>query len=224
VLAGVGLANLAAWIAVRALRQDRIDVELMAEIGLFGYSPLPGEPFIFSGQNVPTNKLLTDVMGVLGTYVSGPGTRVLGVVGAGQIDRTGAVNSTYGDDGGFLVGSGGANDVLSGADEVIVTVTHSRARLVDSVPYVTSPGARVRTIVTDRCVLERDHATEEFVVTSLLPGAGTDIRAGIRHVRDLTGWDVAAAPNIEIEPDVTASELAVLRAFDPHGVFIRDRT
>jgi acyl CoA:acetate/3-ketoacid CoA transferase alpha subunit/acyl CoA:acetate/3-ketoacid CoA transferase beta subunit len=223
VLAGVGLANLAAWIGVRALRQDGLDVELMAEIGLFGYSPLPGEPFIFSGQNVPTNKLLTDVMGVLGTYVSGPGTRSLGVVGAGQIDRTGAVNSTYADDGSFLVGSGGANDVLSGADEVVVTVAHSPGRLVDSVPYVTSPGVRVRTIVTDRCVMERDPATNEFVVTSLLPGFGTDVRAGIQELRGVTGWDVAVAPTIEIEPDVTASELAVLRAFDPDGVFIRDR-
>jgi acyl CoA:acetate/3-ketoacid CoA transferase alpha subunit/acyl CoA:acetate/3-ketoacid CoA transferase beta subunit len=223
VLAGVGLANLAAWIGVRALRQDGLDVELMAEIGLFGYSPLPGEPFIFSGQNVPTNKLLTDVMGVLGTYVSGPGTRSLGVVGAGQVDRTGAVNSTYGDDGGFLVGSGGANDVLSGADEVVVTVAHSRGRLVDSVPYVTSPGARVRTIVTDRCVMERDQATNDFVVTSLLPGFGTDVRVGIQELRGMTGWDVVVAPTIEIEPDATASEVAALRAFDPDGVFIRDR-
>lgn len=223
VLAGVGLANLAAWIGVRSLREQRVDVELMAEIGLFGYSPLPGEPFIFAGQNVPTNKILTDVMGVLGTYVSGPGTRSLGVVGAGQIDRTGAVNSTYSEDGGFLVGSGGANDVLSGADEVIVTVAHSRARLVDAVPYVTSPGPRVRTIVTDRCVMERDPATDEFVVTALLPDAAPDLGAGVRTVRELTGWGIAVAPSIGVEPDVTLTELAVLRAFDPQGVFIRDR-
>lgn len=228
VLAGVGLANLAAWVGVRALRDEGVDVELMAEIGLFGYSPLPGEPFIFAGQNVPTNKLLTDVMGVLGTYVSGPGTKSLGVVGAGQLDRSGAVNSTYGDNGEFLVGSGGANDVLSAADEVIVTVAHRPGRLVESVPYVTSPGHRVRSVVTDLCVMERAADTGELTVTTLLPGVvdGTGdegVAAGVAAVRAATGWEVAIARTLTVEPAVTARELAQLRAFDPKGVFIRDR-
>lgn len=223
VLAGVGLANLAAWLGVRSLRDGGVDIELMAEIGLFGYSPLPGEPFIFAGQNVPTNKLLTDVMGVLGTYVSGPGTRSLGVVGAGQIARTGAVNSTYGDDGGFLVGSGGANDVLSGADEVIVIVAHRRGRLVSHVPYVTSPGSRVRTIVTDLCVLERAEPAAEFVVTALLPAAGEDIERAVARIRDATGWAVDVSTDLVREPPATPVELAVLNAFDPKGTFIRDR-
>jgi acyl CoA:acetate/3-ketoacid CoA transferase alpha subunit/acyl CoA:acetate/3-ketoacid CoA transferase beta subunit len=222
-LAGVGLANLAAWIGARALREGGVDVELMAEIGLFGYCPLPGEPFIFAGQNVPTNKLLTDVMGVLGTYVPGPGTRSLGVVGAGQIDRSGAVNSTYGEDGRFLVGSGGANDVLSGADEVIVTVGHRPGRLVETVPYVTSPGHRVSTIVTDLCVLERDPAAGEFVLTTLLPGAGPDLAAGVAQARAATGWDLPVASEVHRAPSATPEELGVLRAFDPDGVFIRDR-
>lgn len=223
ILAGVGLANLAAWMAARELRSEGIDAELMAEIGLFGYSPLPGEPFIFAGQNVPTNKLLTDVMGVLGTYVSGPGTRCLGVIGAGQIDRQGAVNSTYGDDGGFLVGSGGANDVLSGADEVIVTIAHRLGRLVEDVPYVTSPGSKVSTIVTDLCVLERHRATNEFLLTTLLPGVAEDISLGVARVQAATGWELAVPPDIAFESGASAREIAVLRAFDPAGVFIRDR-
>jgi len=223
VLAGVGLANLAAWIAVRNLRAAGADVELMAEIGLFGYSPLPGEPFIFAGQNVPTSKMLTDVMSVLGTYVPGPGTRSLGVVGAGQIDRTGAVNSTYGDDGRFLVGSGGANDVLSGADEVIVTVGHRLGRLVEEVPYVTSPGARVRTIVTDLCVFDRADPSGDFELTALLPAAGGDLESGIASVREVTGWKFRVSDDAVLEPGATPFELSLLRAFDPDGVFIRDR-
>jgi acyl CoA:acetate/3-ketoacid CoA transferase alpha subunit/acyl CoA:acetate/3-ketoacid CoA transferase beta subunit len=223
ILAGVGLANLAAWLGARRLREAGVDIELMAEIGLFGYTPGPGEPFIFAGQNVPTNKLLTDVMGVLGTYVSGPGTKCIGLVGAGQIDGSGAINSTYADDGKFIVGSGGANDVLSAADEVIVTVSHQRERLVDTVQYVTCPGQRVRTIVTDLCVFERADGRSPFELTALLPAAGHDIEAALGEVQRRTGFGYTVAPRLTLEPAPTPVELDILRAYDPERLFLRDR-
>jgi acyl CoA:acetate/3-ketoacid CoA transferase alpha subunit/acyl CoA:acetate/3-ketoacid CoA transferase beta subunit len=222
VLSGVGLANLASWVGVGELRRAGIDVELMAEIGLFGYNPRPGEPFIFAGQNVPTAKLLTDVKGVLGTFVSGPGTRCVGVVGAGQIDRTGAVNSTYADNGDLLVGSGGANDVLSAADEVIITVANDPARMVEKVGYRTGPGDRVRTIVTDLAVFERG-LDGEFVLTSVLPDDQRDVATSVRHVVEQTGWPVEVARNVGLEATVSADELNVLRMFDPTRLFLRER-
>ena len=205
------------------MREVGVDIELMAEIGLFGYTPGPGEPFIFAGQNVPTNKLLTDVMGVLGTYVSGPATKCIGLVGAGQIDGTGAINSTYTADGEFIVGSGGANDVLSGADEVIVTVSHQADRLVDAVPYVTSPGERVRTIVTDLCVFERADSRSPFVLNALLPAAGRDVEAALDDVRRRTEFGYTVADRVTLEPVPTPAELDVLRAYDPDRLFLRDR-
>jgi acyl CoA:acetate/3-ketoacid CoA transferase alpha subunit/acyl CoA:acetate/3-ketoacid CoA transferase beta subunit len=223
ILAGVGLANLAAWLGARRLRETGVDIELMAEIGLFGYTPGPGEPFIFAGQNVPSNKLLTDVMGVLGTYVSGPGTKCVGLVGAGQIDGTGAINSTYTDDGAFIVGSGGANDVCSAADEVIVTVSHQRERLVDAVKYITSPGQRVRTIVTDLCVFERADGQSQFELTAVLPAAGHDVESALAEIRSRTGFDYTVAPRPALEPAPTPLELDVLRAYDPDRLFLRDR-
>jgi acyl CoA:acetate/3-ketoacid CoA transferase alpha subunit/acyl CoA:acetate/3-ketoacid CoA transferase beta subunit len=223
ILAGVGLANLAAWLGARRLREAGVDIELMAEIGLFGYTPGPGEPFIFAGQNVPSNKLLTDVMSVLGTYVSGPATKCIGLVGAGQIDGTGAINSTYADDGKFIVGSGGANDVLSAADEVIVTVSHQRERLVEAVPYVTSPGQRVRTIVTDLCVFERAEGDSPFELTALLPAAGHDPQAALGEIQRRTGFGYTVAPRLILEPAPTPAELDVLRAYDPDRLFLRDR-
>jgi acyl CoA:acetate/3-ketoacid CoA transferase alpha subunit/acyl CoA:acetate/3-ketoacid CoA transferase beta subunit len=223
ILAGVGLANLAAWLGARRLHGAGVDIELMAEIGLFGYAPGPGEPFIFAGQNVPSNKLLTDVMSVLGTYVSGPATKCIGLVGAGQIDGTGAINSTYSDDGKFIVGSGGANDVLSAADEVIVTVSHQRERLVETVQYVTSPGQRVRTIVTDLCVFERVEGHSPFELTALLPAAGYDPQAALGEIQRRTGFGYTVAPRLILEPTPTPAELDVLRAYDPDRLFLRDR-
>ena len=222
VLAGVGLANLAAWSGAEWLRGAGIDVELMAEIGLYGYLPRPGEPFIFAGQNVPTNKVLTDVMGVLGTFVSGPGSRSIGVIGAGQIDQTGALNSTYGDEGDFIVGSGGANDVLSAADEVIITVGHQPGRLVDRVPYVTCPGGRVRTIVTDLAVFERN-PEDRFVLAALLPEAGATVSEGIEKVRSRTGWEFDTAADLAFQPAPSQAELDTLRVFDPDLHFLRDQ-
>lgn len=221
VLSGVGLANLASWAGVESLRRAGVDVELLAEIGLYGYAPRPGQPFIFAGQNVPTNKLLTDVMGVLGTLVSGPGTRTIGVLGAGQIDATGAINSTYAADGSFIVGSGGANDVMSAADDVIVTVAHQEGRLVERVGYVTAPGDRVSTIVSDLCVLERHDG--RFVVTALLPAAGDDVEKAIALIRSRTGWPVEVADDLGWEPAPTPEELRLLRVYDPELVFLRDR-
>ena len=81
ILAGVGYANLAAWLAKRHLDARGQQITLMAEIGMFGYTPRPGDPFIFSIRNFPTCTELTDVLSVLGTFVSGTATRSIGVLG-----------------------------------------------------------------------------------------------------------------------------------------------
>jgi len=181
---------------------------------LFGYTPGPGEPFIFAGQNVPSNKLLTDVMSVLGSYVSGPATKCIGLVGAGQIDGTGAINSTYADDGKFIVGSGGANDVLSAADEVIVTVSHQRERLVEAVPYVTSPGQRVRTIVTDLCVFERADGDSPFELTALLPAAGHDPETALGEIGADTLGGISVAVRVVDPGYIAGEETAAVRALN----------
>ena len=216
VLAGVGQANLAAWLAVTDLKKSGVDVELMAEIGLFGYVPRPGEPFIFAKRNLPTCKMLTDVSTVLGAFVGGPATRSLGVIGAAQIDQDGNTNSTWSEDGTFLVGSGGANDVAS-ADEVLVTVDHKRSRLVRKVPFVTCPGTAVRTVVTSAGVFERESG--RFVLTSVLGGQG-DLRQAVDAVRQECDWDFEVARDLVIEPEPSAAELRGLRLFDPERRFL----
>jgi acyl CoA:acetate/3-ketoacid CoA transferase alpha subunit/acyl CoA:acetate/3-ketoacid CoA transferase beta subunit len=219
ILAGVGFSNLAAWLASRTLREAGRDVQLMAEIGMFGYHPRPGEPFIFSLRNLPSCSLLTDVMAVLGTFVSGPTTRCIGAVGAGQIDRGGNINSTWAADGRFLVGSGGANDIGSTADEVVVAVKHRPGRLVESVPYVTSPGERVRAIVTTEGVLER--AGGEFELRRYFPRPGESERDAVERILGLTGWELKVSEELAPEPAPTAAELRVIRDFDPRRVFLR---
>jgi len=95
------------------MQLDGVPVELVAEIGLYGFFPRPGEPFIFSNRNISTCKALTTVETVLGLHVSGRHNRCLAIIGAAQIDVCGNINSTYAASGKFLVGSGGANDIAS---------------------------------------------------------------------------------------------------------------
>ena len=218
VLAGVGYANLAAWLACTRLKDEGYDVELMAELGLFGYSPKPGEPFLFANRNLPSCKMMTDVMGVLGTLTSGSANLAMGAVGAAEIDKDGNVNSTYSADGTFLVGSGGANDIASAAKEIFITIKHSKHRLVNKVPYITSPGGRVKTIVTTLAVFERDEGG--FVLTGYLPAAGATAAEAVANIQAGCSWVVRVASNLTVEAPATPEELQLIRLFDPRRTFL----
>jgi acyl CoA:acetate/3-ketoacid CoA transferase alpha subunit/acyl CoA:acetate/3-ketoacid CoA transferase beta subunit len=219
VLAGVGLANLASWLAVADLKNAGQSVQLMAEIGMFGYVPAPGEPFIFAHQNLPTCTVMSDVAGVLGTFVSGPGTKTLGVLGAGQVDGHGNTNSTYDESGRFIVGSGGANDIASGADEVLLTVAHRRDRLVAALPYITCPGVNVGSIVTSRAVFERDG--DGFRLVRYLARSGLSERDIVMELRATCGWEFELSADLSPEAAPTVTELKALRSYDPESIFTR---
>ena len=218
ILAGIGLANLAAWMAHGRLLADGLPVELMAEIGMYGYQPRPGDPFVFANRNLHASTELTDIARVLGLYVGGPATRCLGLIGAAQVDRRGNVNSTRAADGGYLLGSGGANDIASAAQDVIVIARHAPDRLVEQVPFVTSPGDRVSAIVTTEGVLTR--RAGEFVLTSYFARSGTTERDRVAAIRAATGWDLRIAQELTAEPEPSPSDLRTLSRYDPHGAFL----
>lgn len=219
VLAGVGLANLAAWSAVRALKSQGAEVELMAEIGMFGYDPRPGEPFIFANRNLHGAKWLSDVSIVLGSLVGGVGAKALGVIGAAEIDADFRTNSTYSTDGTFLVGSGGANDILSSTDDAVVVVSLHPDRLVREVSFVTCPGDRVSAVVTSAGVFER--VGQRIVLTHLAPLPGESDADVVDRIRRACPWDfdVADKPTRELPPSL--EELTSLRLFDPDRTFLR---
>jgi len=219
-LAGIGVSNLAAWLAASRLTADGVPVELMAEIGMFGYLPRAADPFVFSTRNLPTAKSLSDILTIMGQLMGGRWNRCLGVLGAGQVDRSGNVNSTLVPGRRYLTGSGGANDIGSAAAEVLVAAWQDRQRFVDKVPYVTAPGRAVRTVVSQLGVFARADAHADLVLTAWLPPAGATADDAVRSIRAACGWDVAVARDLEAEPPPSADELALLRAFDPRRQFL----
>jgi acyl CoA:acetate/3-ketoacid CoA transferase beta subunit len=213
VLAGAGVANLAAWLGVRLARERGSEVQLTAEIGLWGYAATPADPFVLNHRNFPTATMLSDAQLVLGALVGGPGTTTIGCLGGAQIDRAGNVNSTHVLPRPFLVGSGGGNDVASTAAENVVVATLTKQRTVEQCSYVTSPGERVHALVTDHGVFEKRDG--ELVLTALAPGCSVD------DVRALVGWELATAREVAVLSDVTGEEVAALRRWDPRGWFLR---
>ncbi len=95
VLAGAGVANLSAWLGVQLARAQGADVQLTAEIGLWGYDATPADPFVLNHRNFPTATMLSDASTVLGALVGGRGTSTIGCLGGAQIDRAGNINSTH---------------------------------------------------------------------------------------------------------------------------------
>jgi acyl CoA:acetate/3-ketoacid CoA transferase beta subunit len=219
-LAGIGVSNLAAWLATDRLREAGVPVELAAEIGMVGYLPRAGDPFIFATRNLPTAKSLSDVFTVIGQLVAGRFNRCLGVLGAGQVDRAGNLNSTLIPGARYLTGSGGANDVASAAAEVLVAAWQDRRRFVDKVAYVTAPGRAVRTVVSQLAVFEKSDAHGELEVTAYLPAAGATADDAVRAIRAACGWEVRVAPGLVAEPPPAADELTLLRVFDPRRQFL----
>ncbi len=221
-LAGIGQANLAAWLAHRRMDPKRAPM-LVAEMGMVGYTPQPGDPYLFANRNKPSAVQLTDTVAVLGAYVGHHRMRTLAALGAGQVAADGTINSTVGYDGAYLTGSGGANDIASVADEVIVLLRQSARRLVDDVPVRTAPGRAVRTVVTDRAVFVRELDTFRLEAVLVPPGeSGLSTAALVDAVRARTGWTKVSWPeNVVREPEPTAEELAGLRAFDPQRHFLR---
>jgi len=219
VASGVGYANLAAWLAVSNLQQQQgIPVELVAEIGLYGFFPKPGEPFIFSNRNIPTCKGLTSAETILGLYVGGRHNRCLAVIGAAQVDATGNINSTYSSDGKFLVGSGGANDIASAAAEVIVIAQQSKRRLVNTLPYVTSVGGKVSTLITDLGIYEK--RGPRFVLSAYFSSEGQDVNAAVEKIRATCEWPLELAGNLQRIEAPTAESLFRIRLYDRRREFL----
>jgi acyl CoA:acetate/3-ketoacid CoA transferase alpha subunit/acyl CoA:acetate/3-ketoacid CoA transferase beta subunit len=222
VLAGAGVANLAAWLGVAQARERGSDVQLTAEIGLWGYDPTPADPFVLNHRNFWRSTMLNDAGTVLGALVGGQGSTTLACLGGAQVDRHGNVNSTLIPGGAFLVGSGGGNDVASVCAEAVVVALLTPERTPADCGYVTSPGRAVRALVTDLGTMERPDGTGELVLTAVPSGAGS-IDERVRAAKAACGWDLAVAREVtELAPPSDA-EVARLRAWDPKAWFLRDR-
>jgi acyl CoA:acetate/3-ketoacid CoA transferase alpha subunit/acyl CoA:acetate/3-ketoacid CoA transferase beta subunit len=217
--AGIGLSHLVAFAAARAAERVGVPVQLVAEVGMMGFTPSDGDPYLFSAANVRSALLHADFVRMLGT-VGGPNDHgTITVLAAGQIDRHGALNSSFAADGGFIVGSGGANDLAAGASELLVVVPLSPRRTAAELPFVTARPRRLRAVATDHGVLEPGE-DGELRLTAVVAEAGQVERA-IDAARAACGWPLRTGERVTRLDPPSAPEVAALRVLDPERRLLR---
>ncbi len=223
---GLGLPQVA---AVLAKRTHAPDATLLLEIVVF--EPVPNE----SAMGIADPRLWVgstafgSMLDVLGAMLHG-GRVTLGLLGALEVDADGSLNSTAVPTPGGGVrrfnGSGGANDIASCADRVLVVMQHHPRKFVENLHFLTSPGHRVRgrprhdvglhghgtaAVVTDRAIIDIGEAGA--VLTSVHPGqdpAAVIADTPIPLIEPAAGAAETAAP--------TDTELSLIRQeLDPHG-------
>ena len=171
---------------------------------------------------------MLDVMGLLQQ-----GAVHVGFLGAAEVDRFGNLNSTWGRRGAEnirLPGSGGACDIACLARRTVVLLQHDRARLVERVAYVTSPGfgsgnswrraqglpagSGPAAVITTKGVLRFGDDGEAFLA-SVHPGVQ------VEDVLASTGWTLRVADGWMETPPPADTELAVMRQLDPKGFWTK---
>ena len=219
--AGIGLSGLAGWCAYYFLREQDYHVDLIAA-GI-GYQPCPGDPLLISAANMATAKMISDSLDLHGVGAGGINSRCLGVLGAGQIDKNGNINSTIirsrkGDDI-YLAGAGGGNDIASVTQEVVVVAVHRANRFVEKVRYITCPGTRVNTLATNEGLFVKNDSG--FILKGYYPKPDvSEEKERLNQIAGACGWLLHTAPQLEKLSAPTPEELKLLRSFDPEGVFL----
>lgn len=155
------------------------------------------------------------------------------VVGAGQVDKHGNLNTTvigdYYNPKFRLPGCGGSHDLLAGANEVFIATRHDKRSLVKELDYWTSPGYGMdgklreeihfpgkgpKAIITTKCTLEPNDENE-FILKRVQP------HCSIEEVKDETGWDLKVADEVERIEEPPEKYIEILREeLDPERKII----
>ena len=203
---GIGLPSTAANLA-RLTHAPR--TVLVYESGTIGAKPASLPLSIGDGELAETADSVVSVP-VIFNYWLQAGRIDVGFLGAAQIDRHGALNSTvigsYEEPGVRLPGGGGAPEIAAMAGEVIVLLRQSRRTFVERVDFRSSvPGGQPLVVITDLGVLRPDPETRELVLTHVHPGVSAE------QAREATGWDLRVAGDLAETAPPSEEELRVLR-------------
>ncbi|MEM6638681.1 MAG: CoA transferase subunit B [Pseudomonadota bacterium] len=160
---------------------DGMEVMLQSENGLLGMGPFPTEDTIDADTINAGKQTVTAVKGasffssaesfemIRGGHVD------LTVLGAFEVDVHGNIASWM-IPGKLIKGMGGAMDLVAGADNIIVTMTHAdrhgNSKLLDQCTLPLTGAACIKRVVTDLAYLEiRDGA---FHLIERAPGVAVD--------------------------------------------------
>jgi glutaconate CoA-transferase subunit B len=203
VLIGVGRPSTAAILAREVVNPGLV---LIYESGTIGAKPRRIPLSIGDGELAATADLVVSVPEMFNYWIQ-PGRIDVAFLGAAQVDRHGCLNSTvigdYDHPRTRLPGAGGAPEIATGCDRVMVVAPHSRRTFVQRLDFLTTRAAPVA-VITDLGVLEPD-AGGELTLTQIHPGVT------VERVRENTGWDLKVAGALRTTEPATDTERHALR-------------
>ena len=230
VFVGIGLPNMACNLA-RLTHAPHLT--LIYESGAIGAMPerLPvsiGDPALVAGC-----LSVCSLPEVFLYYLQG-GRITVGFLGGAQIDRFGNINSTvigdYAAPKVRLPGSGGASEIATLAQKILIITPLKKRNFPEAVDFLTSPGfldggdARARlgittegpkVVVTDLGVFRFDSANHEMWLTDIHPGVQ------LEDIKTNVGWPLKIADRLLITEPPTADELRIIREeLDPDRIYI----
>jgi glutaconate CoA-transferase subunit B len=206
---GVGRPSTAAILARMVHNPELV---LVYESGTIGAKPFHIPLSIGDGELAETADVVVSVPEMFNYWIQ-PGRIQVAFLGAAQVDRHANLNSTvigdYDAPKTRLPGGGGAPEIATGCEEVVVIAVHSKRTFVDSLDFRTTTGARTTQVITDLGVMEpRDG---ELTLTALHPGVT------VGQVADATGWTLRVADELATTAAPSDEELGALRELIARG-------
>jgi 3-oxoacid CoA-transferase subunit B len=189
---GIGIPTLAANFVA-----DDIEVMLQSENGLLGMGPYPTEEqvdadMINAGKETVTAAIGASIFDSAESFAMIRGGHVdLTVLGAFEVDCNGNIASWM-IPGKLIKGMGGAMDLVAGAQNIIVTMTHAdkhgHSKLLEQCTLPLTGVNCINKIITDLAVLEiKDGA---FHLVERAPGVSVD------EIRTKTAGKLLVAENV----------------------------
>jgi len=246
VFAGTGLPLLASMLAQNTVAPN---MTLIMEAGIVG-PRLEHLPISVSDpRGCLHSSMVSNMADTFGTTAL-RGYCTVGMLGGAECDMYGNLNSTI--IGGYwpagvsgtghgpqvrFAGSGGANNIASFADKVLVTMVQEARRFPERVEYLTSVagmrGPRDKkesrwdyglgrggelVVISDLCIMRNNPETGLLELDTVFPGVSVD------DVVNNTGWKLDASKAKELLPP-TEEELKALRMLvDPSRIYLGRKT
>jgi len=203
VFIGVGRPSTAAILA-RMVHNPRL--VLVYESGTIGAKPFHIPLSIGDGELAETADAVVSVPEMFNYWI-GPGRVQVAFLGAAQVDPRANLNSTvigdYEHPTTRLPGAGGAPEIATGCQEVVVIAPHNRRTFVEKLDFKTTSGDRTTLVITDLGVLEPIDG--ELTLTTLHPGVT------VEQVREGTGWELRVPDKLGVSAAPSVEELEALR-------------